>query len=208
MSAIPKAANGFQDYYEVLQLSQNVDPDTMMRVYHILVKRYHPDNQDTGNTEKFHQIAEAYKVLSDPDKRIAYDIHYDENRAKVLKIFDEVSAGDSFESDHRILDGILSLLFTARRREPDRGGLGEIQMERLLGCPSAHLQFHLWYLREKGWIQRLDNGLLAITAAGVDKVIQEGTVFLRRDHLIAENAVEPNGANGSSGIRELLGHRM
>ena len=140
MSAQQKPAVGFQDFYEVLQLSQNADADTIMRVYHILVKRYHPDNQETGNTEKFHEIVEAYKVLSDPDKRVAYDVKYDENRAHVLKIFDEASASDSFESDRRILDGVLSLLFVSRRREPNRGGLGEIQLERVLGCPAAHLQ--------------------------------------------------------------------
>src|SRR5262245_41633472 len=117
-----------------MQLSQNADPDTIMRVYHILVKRYHPDNQETGNTEKFHEIVEAYKVLSDPDKRLSYDVRYDEDRAKVLKIFEEASANDSFESDRRILDGVLSLLFVSRRREPgQRGGLGEMQLERLLG---------------------------------------------------------------------------
>jgi len=153
LSAVPKAAGGFQDYYEVMQLSQNADPDTVMRVYHILVKRYHPDNQETANTDKFHAVVEAYKVLSDPDKRLAYDVRYDENRANVLKIFEEASASDSFESDRRILDGILSLLFVSRRREPGRGGLGEMQLERLLGCPGAHLQFHIWYLREKGWIE-------------------------------------------------------
>ena len=207
MSGTPKP-EGFQDYYETLQLSQNADADTITRVYHILVKRYHPDNQDTGNTQKFHEIVDAYKVLSEPDKRIAYDVRYDQNRAHVLKIFDEASAADSFESDRRILDGVLSLLFVSRRREPVKGGLGEIQLERLLGCPSAHLQFHLWYLREKGWIQRLDNGLLAITVAGVDRVISEGDILMRRDRLIPEKAGARTESEGSSKVRELAGHRM
>ena len=132
MSATPRTPAEFRDYYEVLQLSQNADPDTIMRVYHILVKRYHPDNRETVNTEKFHEVVEAYKVLSDPDKRLAYDVRYDEERANVLSIFEEVSASDSFDSDRRILDGILSLLFVSRRREPGKGGLGEMQMERLL----------------------------------------------------------------------------
>jgi curved DNA-binding protein len=208
VSAAPKAAGSFKDYYEVMQLSQNADPDTIMRVYHILVKRYHPDNQETGNTDRFHEIVEAYKILSDPEKRLSYDIRYDEDRATVLKIFDEASASDSFESDRRILDGILSLLFVSRRREPGRGGLGEMQLERLLGCPSAHLQFHIWYLREKGWIERMESGLLGITVAGVDKVIEQGNMMLRRDRMIAESAGAPGDANGSSKVRELLGRRM
>ena len=64
--------------------------------------------------------------------------------------------------------------------------MGVIQMERLLGCPAEHLGFHLWYLREKGWIQRLDNGHIAITAAGVDHVIEQDNMILRRDRLLAE----------------------
>jgi len=210
MGAIPTTPAEFRDYYEVLQLSPNADPDTVTRVYHVLVKRYHPDNQQTGNSEKFHEVVEAYKVLCDPDKRVAYDVRYDENRSATLKIFDEASANDSFESDRRILDGILSLLFVSRRRDPDRGGIGVIQMERLLGCPAAHLEFHLWYLREKGWIQRLDNGLLAITVAGVDKVIEGDKIVLHRDHLIPETTGPSSGSNGSNGhsnVKELLGRR-
>jgi curved DNA-binding protein CbpA len=211
VSAIPKGAAEFQDYYEVLQLSPNADPDTITRVYHVLVKRYHPDNKDTGNTDKFHKIVEAYKLLSDPDQRVAYDVRHDENRATTLKIFDEASADDSFESDRRILDAILSLLFVSRRRDPERGGIGVIQMERLLGCPAAHLEFHLWYLREKGWIHRLDNGLLAITVAGVDKVIEQDKVIIRRDRLISEIAGSESGSNGGSNghsnVKELLGVR-
>jgi hypothetical protein len=48
-------------------------------------------------------------------------------------------------------------------------GMGQIELERLMDIPFEHLAFHLWYLREKSWIQRLDNGQLAITADGVDK---------------------------------------
>ena len=179
---------GFRDYYETLQLSPNADEETISRVFRILVKRYHPDNRDSGNTKKFNEVMDAYRILSDPEKRAAYDVRYEENRATVLKIFDEASATDSFESDRRVFEGILSLLYVARRRNPDRGGVGVIQMERLLGCPSQHLEFPLWYLRQKTWIERLENGLLAITAAGVDKVIEQNNIILRSDRLIAEKA--------------------
>jgi predicted transcriptional regulator len=52
-------------------------------------------------------------------------------------------------------------------------GIGNLELERLLGCPREHLEFHLWYLKEKGWIGRLDNGLLNITVSGVDKAVTE-----------------------------------
>ena len=197
---------GFRDYYETLQLSPNADEETISRVFRMLVKRYHPDNADTGNTKKFNELMDAYRILSDLEKRAAYDVRYEENRATVLKIFDEASATDSFESDRRVCEGILSLLYVARRRDPDRGGVGVIQMERLLGCPSQHLEFPLWYLRQKTWVERLENGLIAITAAGVDKMLDQNNIVLRRDRLIAEKSMggAPDPARETRELNGLL----
>jgi hypothetical protein len=39
----------------------------------------------------------------------------------------------------------------------------------LSGCRENQLDFHLWYLKEKGWITRGDDGLIAITVDGVDR---------------------------------------
>ena len=142
MSKTAADTAGFRDYYETLQLNPNADEETINRVFRILVKRYHPDNRDSGNTKKFNEVMDAYRFLSDPEKRAAYDVRYDQNRATVLKLFDEASATDSFESDRRISEGILSLLYVSRRRDPDRGGVGVIQMERLLGWASQQT-FHL-----------------------------------------------------------------
>jgi hypothetical protein len=52
--------------------------------------------------------------------------------------------------------------------------MGGVHLEQILGCPEEHMTFHLWYLRENGWVQRLDNGMLAITASGVDRVMELG----------------------------------
>ena len=41
----------FVDYYEVLQLSQTANADTVERVYRLLAKRYHPDNRETGDVD-------------------------------------------------------------------------------------------------------------------------------------------------------------
>jgi len=179
----------FEDHYEVLQLSPRADQDTIDRVYRVLVKRYHPDNRDTGNSERFRQIVEAHKVLSDPERRAAYDVQYDDNRALVLKIFDDASQPDAYDDDRRILDGVLSLLYISRRRDPTRSGMGIVQLEHMLGCPAKHLEFHVWYLREKGWIERLENGLFAITANGIDRVMEQKNLSLRRDRLISEQSV-------------------
>jgi curved DNA-binding protein CbpA len=175
----------FRDYYEALQLSPNADSDTIDRVFRMLAKRYHPDNQDTGNSEKFAEITDAHRLLSDKEKRAAYDVQYEQNRAETIKIFDQAGS-DSFADDRRIFDAILSLLYISRRRDVDNGGMGVFQLERLLGCPARHLEFHVWYLKQKGRIESTDSGLLAISAAGIDYVIQNKLV-LRRDRLLRDD---------------------
>jgi len=192
VSAQARPTADLPDYYQILQLNPNAEAETINRVYRLLAKRYHPDNLATGDLERFNEITAAYKVLSDADQRAAYDAACGERR-DANKIYQEVSSAESFTGDRRIFDGILSLLYVARRRDPHRGGIGIIQLERLLGCPTEHLEFHIWYLREKGWLQRLDNGLLAITVSGIDRVIEEDSLLLRRNRLLTESTEDPAG---------------
>jgi len=65
--------NSRLDCYEVMQLSPNADGETISRVYRLLAARYHPDNRETGDSEKFLRLSEAYQILSDPEKRARYD---------------------------------------------------------------------------------------------------------------------------------------
>ena len=117
------ADRGFVDYYEVLQLSPSANEETVERVYRLLAKRYHPDNQATGDAEKFTDLREAYVVVSDPEKRASYDSQYDENRSRVWQIFEDASVYDGPEHDRRVFHGILSLLYVARRRDVRNPGL-------------------------------------------------------------------------------------
>ena len=186
------AANkeSFVDYYEFLQLSPNADSDTIGRVFRFLAKRYHPDNKKTGNDEKFRTLMNAYRVLSDPEQRAAYDSRYEETRNRHWKAFVEASPSNGAGSDQKIQKAILSLLYTARRTNALNPGLGILELETLLGCPEQHMEFHIWYLKEKAWIQRTDNGLLAITAAGVDAVTND-SILLRKDRLLTSSG-SPN----------------
>lgn len=188
MSTVQEVS-AFDDHYETLQVSPKADPDTLDSVYRILVKRYHPDNHETGDAVRFDKIVKAHKILSNSESRAAYDISYNENRASLLKIFDESSNPESYDGDKRIFEGVLSLLYIARRRDATRGGMGIVDLERMLGCPAKQLEFHLWYLRQKGWVERLETGMLAITVDGVDRIHHENLV-LRRDRLLAERSAE------------------
>jgi curved DNA-binding protein CbpA len=161
------------DHYEVLQVSPRADGDTIQRVFRFLAKRLHPDNPDTGNADRFKQLMESFRVLSDPEQRAAYDATYEEHRETRWRIFDQASVGDEVATDRRVRGSILQLFYAARRRDPDHPGLGVYDLERLLGCPEDHIKFHVWYLKENGWVQRLENGMLAITATGVDRALDD-----------------------------------
>ncbi|CRL62609.1 molecular chaperone DnaJ [Proteus vulgaris] len=64
-----------RDFYEVLGLSKNADEKEIKRAYKRLAMKYHPDrNQgDKESESKFKEIKEAYEILSDAQKRAAYD---------------------------------------------------------------------------------------------------------------------------------------
>ncbi len=64
-----------RDYYEILSVSRDCDDGTLKTSYRKLALQYHPDrNPDNKEAEeKFKEAAEAYSVLSDPQKRAAYD---------------------------------------------------------------------------------------------------------------------------------------
>ena len=89
------------------------------------------------------------------------------------------------------------LLYLCRREAVDRPGLGDLELERSLGCSESELSFHLWYLKEKGWVERTDTGAYAITANGVDKVT-EGVV-LRADRLLSKLTGEQGGGDAAQG---------
>ena len=192
----------FVDHYEILRISQTADTETVERVYRLLAKRYHPDNGETGNASKFNQVHTAYKILSNPEQRAEYDVKYDGEKTLQWHIFDQSSASDDQEYDQRLFHGILSLLYIARRRDPDRGGLGEMHLERMLATPREHLAFPLWYLRQHHWIEKLDNGVLAITVDGVDK-IGRNELSLPADRLLAESSMNGDPESVSSEPRRL-----
>src|SRR5262245_16108505 len=64
----------FKDYYRILGVARDADDKTIKSAYRKLARKHHPDvarGKDAG--ERFREIAEAYEVLSDPEKRQRYD---------------------------------------------------------------------------------------------------------------------------------------
>ncbi|MFN8194004.1 MAG: molecular chaperone DnaJ [Nocardioidaceae bacterium] len=63
-----------QDLYELLGVARDADADTIKKAYRRLARQLHPDvNPDPETQEQFKSVTHAYEVLSDPQKRAAYD---------------------------------------------------------------------------------------------------------------------------------------
>ncbi len=161
------------DYYEVLQISPNADPDTVHRVYRLLAQRFHPDNQESGNANRFRQLHEAYRVLSDPEQRAKYDLHHQQQRQERIRL---VSVANRAENDFELEQGIrltvLEALYTQRRIYPNNPGIFDLDLEAVTGTSREHLEFTFWYLMAKNLVKRGEHSRLIITADGVDYLEQ------------------------------------
>ena len=162
------------DYYELLQISPNADPDTVTRVFRLLARRYHPGQQDTGNEDKFREILAAYAVLSHPEKRARYDVNHTSIRRERWRFVSEgaPSAGD-YAAEHQARLVMLEILYARRRSEPHKPGLSLLDLAELMGQPLEHLEFSSWYLVQKKFVLRNDQSQLQITADGVDHLEQQ-----------------------------------
>jgi hypothetical protein len=161
------------DYYELMQISPNAELATIQRVYRMLAARYHPDNPETGNTDKFVQLQKAYEVLSDPAARTAHDALLSQQSGQPLPVFEmkEFVVGIDAEMNRRL--GMLCLLYNRRRSTAEHPGLSVLDMESKMALPREYLEFTIWYLKEKELVRRDEStSEIMITAKGIDFVEQ------------------------------------
>jgi len=123
-----------RDYYEILGISRDASAEEIKKAYRRLAVKYHPD-RNPGNSkeaeEKFKEVSEAYKILSDPEKKRIYDQYGHAGlEAEVgagrggftgfdfdpFKIFDEVFGRGSFGED--IFDDFFGRRTRSRESQP------------------------------------------------------------------------------------------
>jgi molecular chaperone DnaJ len=126
-----------RDYYEVLGIDRNATDEEIKRAFRKLAFKYHPDhNHDDEAGERFKEINEAYEVLSDSDKRAAYD-RFGHGGAEGL--FGQGFEGFDFGGFGDIFDAFFGGAATATRQAPQRGadlsyGITIAFEEAALGC--------------------------------------------------------------------------
>jgi curved DNA-binding protein CbpA len=163
-------ASTFVDYYELMQISPNAERETIQRVYRMLAARFHPDNPQTGDMAHFLRLNEAYRTLTVPETRAAYDAIFQVRRMEPIGVFrlKEFAIGIDGEASRRM--GILCLLYSRRRAEQEHPGLSVLELEQVMSFPREHLMFTLWYLKEKQFVVQDEHSDFVVTGAGVDYV--------------------------------------
>ena len=108
-----------RDYYEVLGVSRNATNEDIKKAFRKLAFKYHPDHNSEDRTgEKFKEVNEAYEVLSDADKRAAYN-QYGHGGAEGF--FGRGFEGFGFGGFGDIFDAFFGGASTATRHVPQRG---------------------------------------------------------------------------------------
>jgi curved DNA-binding protein len=141
------------NYYDLFQINPRAELETIERVYRLLAARYHPDNQNTGDPDRFRILSEAYAVLRDAAKRKEYDRQFEIHQTEPLAIFLGKEFTEGIDSESKIRIGVLCLLYSKRRANPDYAALSLLA---------------LWYLRAKRLVLQDDRSSFIISAEGVD----------------------------------------
>ena len=175
-------AQVFVNYYETLEVDPAASAEAIEHRFRQLARRYHPDNQATSDRTRFDAIVEAHQILRDAGRRAQYHEDHKHHLPPLPQTATEEASGAGapggeedighhagIDRDLAIQNNILTLLYLRRRRNIREPGIGNGELELLSGCPPEHLEFHIWYLKAKGWIARGDDGMLAITIEGVDR---------------------------------------
>ncbi|MCG3136338.1 MAG: Chaperone protein DnaJ [Phycisphaerae bacterium] len=137
------ATSSKRDYYEVLGVSREAGTEEIKKAYRQAALKYHPDrNKNDPETEgKFKEAAEAYEVLSDPEKRERYNRHGHAGLSgSAGHDFHHMDVGDIFSMFEDIFGGSM---FGGRRRSRgvDLQAVVEIELQEVATGCERNLEF-------------------------------------------------------------------
>lgn len=175
MSENKTTENKATDFYEFLQISPHAETETIYRVYRFLAARFHPDNPETGDKEKFLLLKSAYQVLSDPERRAEYNVNRELHGSDRTPLSNSVDFMDDLKGETNRRLAVLAVLYYRRRTNPHNPEVGLPDLEKRMGFPRDYLDFTTWYLAKKGYITKSDKSDFILTAEGVDFVETQRT---------------------------------
>jgi curved DNA-binding protein CbpA len=191
------------DYYEFLQISPNADSETVHRVYRFLASRFHPDNPESGDPEKFYLLKSAYDVLSDSAQRAKYDSARSRNEPEKQPMSSSVDFMDNLDGELNRRLAVLAVLYYRRRSNPYNPEVGLPEIEKRMGFPRDYLDFTTWYLTRKGYVTKADNSDFALTAEGVDFVESQRSQIPVLNKLLTSGNEAAVSAAAEAGIASL-----
>jgi curved DNA-binding protein CbpA len=178
------------DYYELLEASENARPETIEMLFRFKGQQLHAQLKEGTDEKELVQLAMAYKTLSNPEAREEYDRKRRERMDKAAAQKNPTNSASQLDSDLADRQKILSTLYFQRRKSMRQPGVGDSTLEAAAGCTPEELNFHLWYMGERGWLRREESGSISITATGVDKIENE---VQRKAELERRAAIESRG---------------
>ena len=178
--------------------------------YRFLAAQYHPDNGETGDADRFRIITDAWKTLSDDGKRAAYDMSLGaQEQTKGVQQHKAQPKVNEFGRDAlpnipktgiswneiELRLAILQILLAARKKKPATGGAsGKMLMDCLQIDSIIQIEFALWYLREKQFIETGER-VFMITGKGLDYLTDQ----------LAKTAILEGPSKSEQKVAELAG---
>jgi hypothetical protein len=174
-------AGKFQDHYALLGVDPRCNADALQSAFSRLTQKYHPDNKDTGDHDKFEAISLAFEVLSDPMLRAAFDQVKGIDQDDSNLMFAGMDFFDSLGRQSGLRAALLCVLYDRRRKKPTKPSLSIRQVENIVQTTNDELVFALFYLKSRNLVVADDKSNLQITVEGMD--------FLEQNHPAPEKVL-------------------
>ena len=188
-----------RDYYEVLGVHRTASEDELKKAYRKLALQYHPDRNpdDPVAEEKFKELSEAYAVLSEPDKRRAYDrFGHSGLRGTPGHDFRSMNVEDIFS----MFDDIFGGGGRARRQ---RGGVPrgyDLETEVELDLSDAGWNMAV---RDGGWPETGPSTLPAITVNCASRSIGEAAKLIVCGTVVSSGGLNSKNARSCPSRRKI-----